>query len=242
MLDASFFRNFQASRAATLRMTQSFPWALWAVRPPQPPLSPPTGPHPPPPAPQCRAAGPRGAAGAPGASGARALRAGGHTARRAAASALPPETFKWSGLSSAQRTTLSNCFPFYSQAGSWESLSVHFQPSRGGGGAGGEGRSSRSLRLHLARGAARAPGSGRGEQRRWAPQQRAAGPPGAPRWSEYPRAALSAHCPALGMLPWRPRQQADAGSGPSPGWVFHFSPVCTPGVSIAAAAGAGAKG
>lgn len=29
-----------------------------------------------------------------------------------------PETLKWSGLSSAQRTTLSNCFPFYSQAGS----------------------------------------------------------------------------------------------------------------------------
>ena len=64
------------------------------------------------------AARPRGAAGAPGASGARALRAGGHTARRAAAGALPPQTLKWSGLSSAQRTTLSNCFPFYSQAGS----------------------------------------------------------------------------------------------------------------------------
>lgn len=70
------------------------------------------------PASQCSAARPRGAAGAPGASGARALRAGGHTARRAAARALPPETFKWSGLSSARRTTLSNCFPFYSQAGS----------------------------------------------------------------------------------------------------------------------------
>lgn len=67
---------------------------------------------------QRSAACPRGVAGAPGASGAQALRAGGHTARRAAASALPPETFKWSGLSSAQRTTLSNCFPFYSQAGS----------------------------------------------------------------------------------------------------------------------------
>lgn len=69
-------------------------------------------------APRCSAARPRGAAGAPGAWGALALRAGGHTARRVAASSLPPETFKWSGLSSAQRTTLSNCFPFYSQAGS----------------------------------------------------------------------------------------------------------------------------
>lgn len=64
------------------------------------------------------AARPGGAAGAPGASGARALRAGVHTARRPAAGALPPQTLKWSGLSSAQRTTLSNCFPFYSQAGS----------------------------------------------------------------------------------------------------------------------------
>lgn len=31
-------------------------------------------------------------------------------------------------------------------------------------------------------------------------------------------------------------------SGPRPGWVFNFSPVCTPGVSIAAAAAAGGKG
>lgn len=70
----------------------------------------------------------------------------------------------------------------------------------------GCGREGRRSRLHLARGAARRgagrePGSGRCEQRQGAPQQHA-GPPGAPRWSEYPCAALVARCPAPSMLPW----------------------------------------
>lgn len=123
-----------------------------------------------------------------------------------------PETLEWSGLSSAQRTTLSNCFPFYSQAGSWESPSVPFQPSRGGEGAGGEGR---RCGLHLARSPVRP------ERQARADASSAGGPrssaPGSPEPRDgvsipAPRASLPAPLPHVAMAT---EAQAEPAGSPS---------------------------
>lgn len=88
-----------------------------------------------------------------------------------------PETLKWSGWSRAQRTTLSNCFPFYSQAGSWESLSGSLSTLEGRRGCGRGGGGALRAPPRALRRAARAPGSGRCE--RAAPASPAAAHPAA---------------------------------------------------------------